>query len=113
MFGTNIIYNEVIFMNKALFAGIITMSLMATSAFATTDTKPVSQWKCEDFLVIDDNFYPTAIGAAEIVTQKGKVEDPTLNISGIETATPLIVDACKKAPKESFIQKVEEYLKKW
>ncbi|EDU57730.1 HdeA/HdeB family chaperone [Providencia stuartii] len=35
---------------------------------------PVSQWKCEDFLVIDDNFYPTAIGAAEIVTQKGKVE---------------------------------------
>ncbi|MGX8949727.1 HdeA/HdeB family chaperone, partial [Providencia stuartii] len=40
-------------MNKALFAGIITMSLMATSAFATTDTKPVSQWKCEDFLVID------------------------------------------------------------
>ncbi|WP_318558391.1 acid-activated periplasmic chaperone HdeA [Providencia stuartii] len=106
-------------MNKALFAGIITMSLMATSAFATTDTKtvtdtkPVSQWKCEDFLVIDDNFYPTAIGAAEIVTQKGKVEDPTLNISGIETATPLIVDACKKAPKESFIQKVEEYLKKW
>ncbi|MCX3072183.1 HdeA/HdeB family chaperone [Providencia stuartii] len=42
-----------------------------------------------------------------------KVEDPTLNISGIETVTPLIVDACKKAPKESFIQKVEEYLKKW
>ncbi|MDT1068422.1 acid-activated periplasmic chaperone HdeA [Providencia stuartii] len=76
-------------------------------------SKPVSQWKCEDFLVIDDNFYPTAIGAAEIVTQKGKVEDPTLNISGIETVTPLIVDACKKAPKESFIQKVEEYLKKW
>ncbi|MEY0875004.1 HdeA/HdeB family chaperone [Providencia manganoxydans] len=47
-------------MNKALFAGIIAMFLMATSAFATTDTKPVSQWKCEDFLVIDDNFYPTA-----------------------------------------------------
>ena len=36
-------------MNKALFTGIITMYLMATSAFATTDTKPVSQWKCEDF----------------------------------------------------------------
>ncbi|HEM6871527.1 TPA: acid-resistance protein [Providencia stuartii] len=99
-------------MKKVLVTSIIAISLMATSAFAATDTKPVSQWTCEDFLAVDDSFYPTAIGAAEIITQKDKIEDPTLDISGIEISTPLIVEACKKAPKESFIQKVETYLKK-
>lgn len=99
-------------MKKILFASIIATSLMTTLAFAATDAKPVSQWTCEDFLAIDDAFYPTAIGAAEIITQKGKVEDPTLDISGIATSTPLIVEACEKAPKESFIQKVEAHLKK-
>ncbi|MEX9214825.1 acid-resistance protein [Providencia rettgeri] len=99
-------------MKKTLFTSIIVMSLMSASAFAATNAKPVSQWTCEDFLAIDDAFYPTAIGAAEIITQKGKVEDPTLDISGIETSTPLIVEACEKAPKESFIQKVEAHLKK-
>ena len=45
-------------MKKTLFATAIAMSLISASAFAATDAKPVSKWTCEDFLAIDDAFYP-------------------------------------------------------
>lgn len=41
---------------------------MSASAFVAKDTNPLFQWTCEDFLAIDDAFYQTAIGAAEIIT---------------------------------------------
>ncbi|KPD02522.1 hypothetical protein M992_1675 [Moellerella wisconsensis ATCC 35017] len=49
------------------------MFLILASTFATADAKPVSQWTSEDPLTIDDAFYPTAIGVAEIITQKDKI----------------------------------------
>lgn len=95
------------YMKKVFFAGLVMVSLTATSALATTENKPLSHWTCNNFLAMDETFYPTAVGAAEIITQHDKVKDPTLDIQGIETATPLVVEACQQSPKSSFIHHVK------
>lgn len=74
---------------------------------AAENKKPVNSWRCEDFLALDESFKPTAIGFAEALNKKGKPEDAVLDINGTEKVTPLVIEACKQAPKESFIGKVK------
>ncbi|WP_413492648.1 acid-activated periplasmic chaperone HdeA [Morganella psychrotolerans] len=105
-------------MKKLIIVGVI-VTAMASAYAESSDTKndvtqkPVSQWTCGDFLSIDENFYPTAIGMAGIITNKNKVEDSTIDIQGIMTTIPVIIESCKKDPKSSFLQRVEEFGKKY
>ncbi len=44
--------------------------------------------------------------------KKGKEEDAVIDVDGIETVTPAIIEACKQEPKASFWKKAEAELKK-
>ncbi len=57
-------------------------------------TKPVNSSTCEDFLAVDESFQPTAVGFAEALNNKDKPEDAVLDVQGIATVTPAIVQAC-------------------
>ncbi|EKT60910.1 acid-activated periplasmic chaperone HdeA [Providencia sneebia] len=98
-------------MKKYFIAGLIAASLTSISAFADDakkDAKPMSTWTCEDFLAIDDNFYPTAVGFGELLTKKDKVEDAVLDVDGIQTLTPVVIEACKKDTKANFVEQVKK-----
>ncbi|ELX8380518.1 acid-activated periplasmic chaperone HdeA [Providencia vermicola] len=97
-------------MKKYFIVGIIAASLTSLSAMAEekkNDTKPLNEWTCEEFLAIDDNFYPTAVGFGELLTKKDKVEDAVLDVDGIQTLTPLVIEACKKETKANFVEQVK------
>lgn len=98
-------------------SGIILASLLLIPALsqAAETQKPVNNWTCEDFLALDASFQPTAVGFAEALNNKDKPEDAVMDVKGIETVTPAIVQACTENKKASFKSKVEsewEKLKK-
>lgn len=100
-------------MNKKLLlismVGLISFSAMSNAA---VNSKPVKSWTCEDFIALNESFKPTAIGFAEALNKNDKPEDAVLDINGTEKVIPLVIEACKKAPKESFIGKVKSEWKK-
>lgn len=98
-------------MKKYFIIGAVITSLASMSAMAADkkgEAKPVTEWTCEEFLAIDDNFYPTAVGVGELLTKKDKVEDAVLDVDGIQTITPLVIDACKKDGKANFVEQVKK-----
>lgn len=52
-------------------------------------------------------FQPTAVGFAEALNNKDKPEDAVLDVQGIATVTPAIVQACTQDKKASFKDKVK------
>ncbi|HAX0092101.1 TPA: acid-activated periplasmic chaperone HdeA, partial [Escherichia coli CD311] len=66
-----------------------------------------NSWTCEDFLAVDESFQPTAVGFAEALNNKDKPEDAVLDVQGIATVTPAIVQACTQDKKASFKDKVK------
>lgn len=74
------------------------------------EVKPVGQLTCQDFLMLDENFRPTAVAFAEGVTKKDKIVDPTLDVEGIAKVVPVIVQECTNTPKENFVHKVKTHL---
>lgn len=68
--------------------------------------KPVSNWTCEDFLALDESFRPTAVGVAQALDSKNKPEDAVIDVKGIETVTPAIVQACTDDKQSTFKNKV-------
>ncbi|MEM8366735.1 HdeA/HdeB family chaperone, partial [Morganella morganii] len=62
-------------MKKLIIVGAIVAAMTSAFAMAADSTgpkhdvtqKPVSQWTCDDFLSIDESFYPTAVGIAGII----------------------------------------------
>ncbi|WP_421666786.1 HdeA/HdeB family chaperone [Pseudomonas lundensis] len=52
--------------------------------------------------------YVQSLGLGEAVNKSGKVEDAVLDVAGVEKITPLIVTACEKDKKASFVQKLKE-----
>lgn len=81
--------------------------LATTSAFAAGNKKPVSKWTCAEFLAVDDQFKPKVVYAATAYSKAGKPEADVIDIEGTERVTPMIVDACTKAPQASFMDKVK------
>ncbi|EHJ2228274.1 acid-activated periplasmic chaperone HdeA [Salmonella enterica] len=69
--------------------------------------KPVNAWTCEDFLAVDESFQPTLVGFADALNKKGKPEDAVLDIQGIATVTPAVIQACSQDKKASFKDKVK------
>ncbi|CAI3941314.1 acid-activated periplasmic chaperone HdeA [Commensalibacter papalotli (ex Botero et al. 2024)] len=74
------------------------------------EVKPVGQLTCQDFLMLDDSFRPTAVAFAEGVTKKDKIVDPTLDVQGIAKVVPVLVQECKNTPKDNFVHKVKTHL---
>jgi len=96
--------------------GVIAASLVAgsTVAFAQSSDvkKPLGKMSCEDFLGIEESFKPKFVYWAVAYGQGGKPESAGVNVAGIEKMIPVIVEGCKKAPKESFWEKVKAEVKK-
>ncbi|QNQ64155.1 acid-activated periplasmic chaperone HdeA [Brucella sp. 6810] len=74
--------------------------------------KKVSELTCEDFNGLEESFKPTVVGWVVGFNKKGEEDDAVIDVDGIETVTPAIIEACKQAPKASFWKKAEAELKK-
>ena len=46
------------------------------------------------------------------MAQGGKPESAGINVEGTEKMIPVLIEVCKKAPKESFWEKVKGEVKK-
>lgn len=75
--------------------------------------KALSKWTCEDFNGTDDHFKPRIVawGAAYFQGHK-KPDEVVVDIEGTDKITPLVVEACQKAPKDTLWQKIEAEVKK-
>ncbi len=56
---------------------------------------------------MDESFQPTAVGFAEALNNKDKPEDAVLDVQGIATVTPAIVQACTQDKQANFKDKVK------
>jgi len=97
--------------------GIFAATLMATStgalaAQSTGASKPLGKMTCEDYIALDDSFKPKMVYWAVAYGQGGKPESAGINVEGTEKIIATLGEACKKAPKESFWEKVKAEVKK-
>jgi hypothetical protein len=74
--------------------------------------KPIAKMTCEDFVGLDESFQPKAVYWAVAYGKSGQPEAEAVDVEGVETVVPFVVEECKKAPKESFWQKVKAEMKK-
>jgi len=69
--------------------------------------KPLAKMTCEDFVGLEATYQPKAVYWAVAYGSKGQPEAEAMEVDGVETLTPFVLEECKKAPKESFWQKVK------
>ncbi|PDO81812.1 acid-activated periplasmic chaperone HdeA [Kosakonia sacchari] len=86
---------------------VSSLLLVSAAAQAADKGKPVNSWTCEDFLALKASFQPTAIGIAEALNNKDKPEEAVVDVQGIETVTPAVIEACKQDKQATFKSKVE------
>ncbi|EFM55784.1 acid-resistance protein [Brucella sp. 10RB9215] len=112
-------------MIKALFnknTALAAVAILALSGGAMAESakthktdmakKKVSELTCEDFNALEESFKPTVVGWVVGFNKKGEEDDAVIDVDGIETVTPAIIEACKQEPKASFWKKAEAELKK-
>ena len=78
----------------------------------TAAKKPLSKMTCEDFVGLDESFQPKAVYWAVGYGKGGKPDADEAAVEGVETVVPIVIQECRKAPKESFWKKVEGEWKK-
>lgn len=78
----------------------------------TAAKKPLAKMTCEDFVGLDESFQPQAIYWAVAYGSHGQPVAEAVDVEGVETVIPFVVEECKKAPKESFWKKVQAEFKK-
>ena len=105
------------YLQRLAIVGLVTATLAAggsTVAFAQSDSakKPLGKMTCEDFLGFEEHFKPKVVYWAVAYGQGGKPESAGVHVAGIEKMVPVLIDGCKKAPKESFWEKVKAEVKK-
>ena len=89
------------YLQRLAIVGVVAATLAAggsTVAFAQSD--------------IEDTFKPKVVYWAVAYGQGGKPESAGINVDGTEKMIPVLIEACKKAPKESFWEKVKAEVKK-
>ena len=93
-------------MNKFSGAIVAALLVLPAASFAADhtahQTRPITKWTCNDFLNLDMSFQPTAVGFADALNQKQKPEDAVLDVSGIESVTPVIVQLCEQNKSANF-----------
>jgi acid stress chaperone HdeA len=96
---------------KRIATAVLATTLFASStvAFAQSSSgkKAVEKMTCEDFVGLEDSFKPDAVHWAIAYGEDGKPESAGVSVEGIEQIVPVVIEACQKAPKESFWQKVK------
>ena len=101
---------------QRLATGTVTAALVSgsTLALAQSDAakKPLGKMTCEDFIGFEESFKPKVVYWAVAHSQRGKPESAGVHVAGIEKIVPVIIEGCKKAPKESFWEKVKAEVKK-
>jgi acid stress chaperone HdeA len=102
---------------RRMASGIVAASLLAgsTNALAAQSSaanKPLGKMTCADFIALDEQFKPKMVYWAVAYGQGGKPESAGVNIEGTERMIVALDEACKKAPKESFWEKVKAEVKK-
>lgn len=84
----------------------------ATSAHHAATKKPLPKMTCEDFIGLDESFKPKAVYWAVAYGKNGQPEAEEVDVVGVEKVVPLVIEECRKAPKETFWQKVKAEWKK-
>jgi acid stress chaperone HdeA len=79
----------------------------ATAAVSAEIKKPIPQWKCSDFLAVDDQFKPKVVYSATAFAKGGKPRASVVDIEGTEKVVPRVIDDCTKEPGASFWQKLK------
>jgi acid stress chaperone HdeA len=79
----------------------------ATAAASAEVKKPVAQWKCADFLSVDDQFKPKVVYSATAFAKGGKPAASVVDIEGTEKVIPRLTEDCTKDPRASFWQKLK------
>ena len=99
---------------QRLAIGTAALIITSTVAFAQSggEKKPLGKMTCEDFLGFEDNFKPKAVYWAVARAQSGKPESAGIKVEETEKMIPVLVERCKKAPKESFWEKVKAEVRK-
>lgn len=88
-----------------ILGGLLLLPVVSNAADAqkaADNKKPVNSRTCEDFTAVDESFQPTAVGFAEALNNKDKPEDAVLDVQGIATVTPAIVQACTQDKKPAL-----------
>jgi len=98
---------------RTVLLAALTASVALPALAADAPKKPLSQWTCQEFLALDDQFRPKAVYWATAYGKGGKPESSTLDIDGTETVTPAIIDTCTKNPSGSFWQTLKDEWKKF
>ena len=89
------------------------IAVSVSTAQAKIAKKDLSKVTCEEFNGLDDSFKPKVIAWAVGFGQgKKKPEAVEIDVDGVEKITPFVIEACAKAPKESFWSKVDDEMKK-
>src|ERR687892_2215234 len=90
---------------------LVAAALLAASSSALgqspANKKHLAKMTCEDFIGLEDSFRPKAVYWAIAYGDDGKPESAGVNVEGIEKIVPVVMEACKKAPTESFWQRVK------
>ena len=101
-------YEKGFTMQRFLALSGLALALSATMSVAgTPPKKPVSQWTCEEFLTLDDQFKPNAIYFSEGLNKKHQPVDAVMDETGALKVTPMVVTECQKDRKASFWSKLK------
>jgi acid stress chaperone HdeA len=96
--------------------GVVAAVLVAAPTVALGQSagakKPLGKMTCEDFLGFEESFKPKIVYWAVAYAQGGKPESAGVHVGGIEKMVPTLIEGCKKAPKESFWEKIKAEVKK-
>ncbi len=84
----------------------------ASATHKAAAKKPLAKMTCEDFVELDESFQPKAVYWAVAYGKDGKPQAEAVDVEGVETVIPFVVEECKKAPKESFWEKAKAEWKK-
>jgi acid stress chaperone HdeA len=61
--------------------------------------KPLAKMTCEDFVGLDESFQPKAVYWAVAYGKGGQPEAKAVDVEGVESIVPVVVEECKKAPR--------------
>lgn len=81
-------------------------TVFLSHSVAAAPTKPISTWACEDFLAVDADFQPKVVYFVTGRSKTGKLE-AFEDILGTEKVFPMLIDECRKMPKDSFTTRLK------
>jgi hypothetical protein len=84
----------------------------ASASAHSSSHKVSAKTTCEEFLGLEETFQPEAVSWAAAYNAEGEPVAEAVDVEGIETVIPFVIEECKKAPKETFWQKVKAEMKK-